>query len=99
MILFFLFKYIYLFFLGCWPLLKGTRAASPSQPVDRLLAPHPGPNHTGKGFGFSAVKAALLVKARMSPLGQEPVPAAGTEGGAQHAGTGKTGAVFGAEGC
>jgi len=50
---------------------------SPSQTIDRLLAPHPGPHGTGKGFGISAVKAALFASARMSALGQEPVPAAG----------------------
>lgn len=91
---------IHLFiYFNCWLLLKATRAVCPSHSVELLPVPHPGPDYSGKVFGFPAMKASLSGRAWMSPLGQEPVPAAGAGRGARLTGAGKTGTVFGAEGC
>lgn len=73
---------IHLFiYFNCWLLLKATRAVWPSHSVELLPVPHPGPDYSGKVFGFPAMKASLSGRAWMSPLGQEPVPAAGAGGG------------------
>lgn len=73
---------IHLFiYFNCWLLLKATRAVCPSHSVELLPVPHPGPDYSGKVFGFPAMKASLSGRAWMSPLGQEPVPAAGAGGG------------------